>query len=383
MASQMATIYSDQINGVATVAGGVYYCAKNHFREKLKQYGDSAFLKFGISTPGIMSVLDPFKVGQTNAEDLMEPLEMNPLYQALVICMAHPERTHETTTGPGMDLSFMNKLEVHGLIAPTANIAKQKVLIFQGKKDETVRPGMAGKLQEFYTRLGVSAASLQVVMGEGNHNFPTDGDFGVDCSQAAVPYIARCKMDLAGQILQHTLGRSLKRTPANPAHLVRITQVEAPFSVAPYGYLYASEFCLRNPGRCDLHVALHGCKMDDDFDETFQHLYESKVRMTRILNVNEFEMKARHPRMGAFAFAQKAGYIEYAESPENRLMVYFPQTRITTHNYPGNPNGCWDWYGWTSSAYATNTGLETSWLMAQIQRVKKNPAALIEKTSAP
>lgn len=386
MASQMATIYSDQFTGVATVAGGVFFCAENVFQKNLADYGTSAYFNYGINTEGIFKVIDPLKVNPVpaglSAPNYIEPLKSNPLYQAMGVCMQRPEKAHqaEDTKNPGaMDLGFLNDFANQGLIADTSNISQQRVLIYQGSNDRTVNPGMADKVQEFYSRLGVGESELQMVSSSGNHNFPTDRDDGTACSEARPPYVANCKMDLAGQVLNHLLDRPLVRAKYNESNLHIIAQADAPNSLATYGYLYANAFCLNNPSACDVHVALHGCKMSDSFDKEFQSAYEAKVQLTRILGIQNYELKARSPQMGALAFARKAGYAEYAESANNRLMILFPQTQITSENYPGNPNGCWDWYGWTGSNYATNQGSEPSWLIQQINLVQKNPRALLLK----
>lgn len=365
MASQLATIYSDQISGVGTVAGGVFFCAKNHFQEKIAQYGRTGYFAFGVSS----------KVSLTMT---MQPLEMNPIYQAVGVCMESPEDTHGASAGP-MDLSFMNEFESQGLIAPARHIAHQRVLIYQGKDDNVLRPPMALKLEEYYRRMGVPNSFLKSVLRPGGHNFPTDREDGIGCYGEGVPYVANCKYDLAGDVLQHTLGRKLVRGVMNPDHLHIVEQMNAPTSIQSYGYLYANNFCLNSPEECDLHVAFHGCKMSDDYDEIFQKAYESKVRVSRILSVQDYELRGRTPQMGARIFASTSGYGEYAELMKNRLMIYFPQTRISTENYPANPKGCWDWYGWTGSEYATNKGKEAQWLIQQIKSVQKNPKALVTK----
>jgi poly(3-hydroxybutyrate) depolymerase len=169
------------------------------------------------------------------------------------------------------------------------------------------------------------------------------------------------------------LGRPLYRAKFNILHLHRIEQKGAPPSLATYGYIYATPVCLNNPSGCDLHVALHGCQMDDDFDGDFQNLYQTKVQMTHILGVPNYELSSRHRKMGALSFARRSGYAEYAEDVTNHVMILFPQTQITSDNYPGNPNGCWDWFGWTGSDYATNKGVETSWLNSYVQSVRQDP----------
>lgn len=363
MAAQMATIYSDRISGVATVAGGVFYCAQNHFQEKLTQYGSSSYLAFGVASKDFFT-------------KRVEPLEINPIYQSVGVCMETPEKAHDGGNGP-MNLEFMKEFESQGLIAPIKNISRQKVFIYQGKDDDVLRPGMAAKLKEFYERMGVAPLSLKVILRQGGHNFPTDREDGIRCDEEKVPYIANCKWDLAKEILQHTLGRKLERAKFNADHLHIVSQSEAPVSLHTYGYFYASEFCMKHPGACDLHVAFHGCKMSDDYDDNFQKMFESKINLSHILTVQDYELRARIPQMGAKIFAEKSGYAEYAESDKNRLMVYFPQTRITTENYPANPKGCWDWYGWTGAEYPTNKGSEASWLIKQLEIMKSNPKSLI------
>ncbi len=388
MASQMATIYSDQIAGVAIVAGGVFYCAENIFQENMLEYGPSAYFNYGITSDGILKIVDPLQIIPITAgssKSYMEPLPSNPLYQALGVCMGHPEKTHQADllkdgTNRPMNLNFLNDFSSQGLIANTSNISNQRVLIYQGSNDETVRAGMADKLQEFYTRLGVSNANLKMVLSQGNHNFPTERENGIPCDEAKPPYIANCKIDLAGQILAHLLNRNLIQAKFNSRNLHVVAQKDGPSSVATYGYLYANPLCLNNPAACDVHVALHGCKMSDSFDKDFQTAYEAKVQLTRVLGIQSYELNARSPKMGALTFAKEAGYGEYAEASENHLMIFFPQTQITTDNYPDNPNGCWDWYGWTGKNYATNQGSEPSWLMNQIKLIKKNPKALLLKS---
>ncbi len=386
MASQMATIYSDQFSGVATVAGGVFYCAENKFQENLKTFGSLGYFSFGVNTANIWKSMG-FGGAQINSkssanQSMIVPLSSNPIFQSVAVCMGHPEGSHspETLTdgrAREMDLNFLKDFESKHLIADTANIAKQRVLIYQGQNDQIVRPEMADKLKEFYSRLGVSASDLKVMMEPGNHNFPTTREDGFSCSDTRVPFIANCQRDTAGDILEHLLERKLVRGQFNILHLKKIEQKGAPTSLASYGYLYATPFCLNNPTACDLHVALHGCQMSDDFDANFQSLYQNKVQLTHLLGVSNYEMMARRPQMGALSFARRSGYAEYAEDVSNNVMILFPQTQITSANYPANPNGCWDWFGWTGSDYATNKGSETSWLNTYIQQIRQNPRALV------
>lgn len=52
-------------------------------------------------------------------------------------------------------------------------------------------------------------------------------------------------------------------------------------------------------------------------------------------------------------FAKKTGYLEVAEL--NDIIVLFPQI-IATYVTPVDPEGCWDWWGYTSPNYANKLG---------------------------
>jgi poly(3-hydroxybutyrate) depolymerase len=253
-------------------------------------------------------------------------------------------------------------------------------------------------LVEFYSRFGVTAANLMVEKGSGGHNFPTDRNDGINCEKEAVPYVANCKNDLAGKILKHlTANEQLIRSDVNEANLYRVSQVTPLYvdSVAEYGYLYASPACLEHSSQCQLHVALHGCKMADSYDDAFQHAFEQQAITTGRLTVSTedpifggaLSIKSKVSRFGALRFALESGYGQYADA--NDLMILFAQTQITAKNYPENPKGCWDWYGWTAvdtvatdgrgagRYYATNRGREPRWLNDLAQRVQTDPKSLL------
>ena len=59
-----------------------------------------------------------------------------------------------------------------------------------------------------------------------------------------------------------------------------------------------------------------------------------------------------------------AGYAAWADT--NRIVVLFPQAV----SIPGlNPNGCWDWWGYTDENYANKTGVQISALRAMVDRI--------------
>jgi hypothetical protein len=202
-------------------------------------------------------------------------------------------------------------------------------------------------------------------------------------------------------MLAHLIKNDLKRSEANTDHIFLVDQnlsfvntinpekdwVSPEASIAAYGYLYANEKCLNNPESCQLHIALHGCKMTDSYNEDFQKKYESQVLNYKIVSINSVKklqslysinfpfIENKTNNYGLLKFVLDSGYIDYAE--ENDLMILFPQTWISKESFPYNPKGCWDWYGWTGDNYATNQGVEAKWLMKYIKSISKNPKAHI------
>ena len=92
-------------------------------------------------------------------------------------------------------------------------------------------------------------------------------------------------------------------------------------------------------------------------------------------------MTKRKVRNGLKLFAERSGFVEYASVDTNRLMVLFPQTWISEENFPTNPKGCWDWFGWGDRNYAKKSGKEIQFLNALISEVESDPRRLLKASS--
>lgn len=398
MANQMATIFSSQFSGVATVAGGFYYCAEDYLPKKVKEdsLGIGTRNLFLFEPAPIDDSFNPFILfSGSNSASWFRPQKGNPIYQSS-LCMSSPDKTNLPT-------DYLKSNAEKNLVDPLINLSEQKVFIYHGSADSVIRAKSQERLKEYYLSVGVLDLNIETITGTGNHNFPTDRTDAMPCKRAGVPYLGACDLDLAGLFLGSFYTDEKKgkliRSEVNRDHLYIVdqtTQIEnvnkseenwtmAAPSIAPYGYMYASDKCLQNPGSCQTHVALHGCQMSDSFNEEFQKKFQQQVNNYRIVNMRtskEAIFFSRLPvieekvnKYGLLKFALDSGYLEYAE--ENDLMILFPQTWITEKNYPYNPHGCWDWFGWTGDNYATNQGSETKWLMSFIQAIAANPRSHI------
>lgn len=401
MANQMATIYSSQFSGVGSVAGGFYYCAENYLQSRIKAdaftIGANDLFLYEPTKKIITDSLNPFRLGDAlTPGKWFTPSRRNPLYQSVTICMRGADSAQ-------LPIDYLISNAEKKLIEPLENLASQKAFIYQGKTDSVMDQSMAGMLKSFYLSVGIKEQNIATVLGEGNHNFPTDFSDNASCDNSGVPYVSSCGLNLAEKMLHHLISPNLVRASA---HLENIHVIDQSLdfanlsvqeeswttpvpSIAPYGYLYANQKCLNSPGSCKLHVAMHGCSMSDSYSDEFQAKYRNQVVKYKIVKMtsgkkNAFNIPVIHnpiiktttieeniPQYGLLKFVMDSGYINYAD--ENDLMILFPQTWISEINFPYNPAGCWDWYGWTGENYATNQGVEANWLMSFIKSVATQP----------
>ncbi len=98
------------------------------------------------------------------------------------------------------------------------------------------------------------------------------------------------------------------------------------------GYLYTPAACTGG-APCALVVALHGC------EQTAEQI--------------------------GTTFVEQSGLRAYADT--NAFVVLYPQAR--PDGVFGNPNGCWDWWGYLGPAdvgYATRYGPQVAAVMAMV-----------------
>lgn len=206
-------------------------------------------------------------------------------------------------------------------IDPIADVLGDKVYLFSGKEDRTVVPAIVKAAAQFYEELGVPQANIKLVDNlPAGHAFVTETE-GDSCERSGEPYVVDCDYDQAGELLKHLYG-PLDAPSAQP------TGQWLEFDQRPYlkdltadgmddtGVAYIPKSCRDRPG-CRVHIAYHGC--------------------------------AQNREKAGEVFIKQTGYARWADT--NRIIVLYPQT-ITM---PFNPQGCWDWWGYTGPQYLTRT----------------------------
>ena len=289
MAGQFELAHGREVVGAAIIAGGPYGCAESVYADMLPGPG-SAFLNITKAINGCM--LDAMRIwGVPNPQTLAKRAQ---------------------------------NLAQRGDIAPIETVITDHIYLFSGKSDHTVVPAIVKDAAEFYRDLGVPAEQIKFVNDiDAGHAFVTESA-GLACDDTGKPYVVDCDYDQAGDLLSFIYG------PLNPA-VVKSTGEFIVFDQRPFtddlpthgmeasGVVYIPFSCRdsaapKTPG-CRVHIAFHGC--------------------------------GQNRAMVGDAFTHGAGFARWADS--NRLIVLFPQAATS----PFNPQGCWDWWGYTGRSYLT------------------------------
>ncbi len=298
MAAQLATAYSATFMGVGVIAAGPYYCAGTY--ESL-----------------------PF------------------LQNAMTTCMA----PLAASVGADARISWNNAVRFAGAgrIDPVANLARQRVYIFSGAADHTVKTMVVDQVEQYYRLAGVPEQNIRYRKGGAGHSIITKTNGDVRCELTQAPFINNCGFVQSHELLRHIYAQKNQVIGSGPAQgeIVKFNQREfikgTRDSMDNDAYVYIPKYCTSN--RCIVHVALHGCLQ------------------------GAAQIGAR--------FYKGTGYNEYAD--QNKMIVLYPQASAST-GIPPNPQGCWDFWGYSSEdqntpTFFTQDAPQMSAIVAMVRRL--------------
>jgi len=292
----------------------------------------------GISSGGFMAVQmqvaysDVFKAAAIYAggefycaEDSLTTAEDNCQY-AVASSLSTAESYTDSQSGSG--------------IATTANLKTQKAYMWSGTSDETVNQKTMNDLQSYYQHYGVSITKYDNSYAAGHGWESPYGE--VACGTTASPYMIDCSNYDSEQVWLTSFYGAL-----NPKNTGTLNGSLINFSQTPYGggsndldtngYLFVPASCASGT-TCALVVALDGC-----------------VQTQASIGTK---------------FVTEAGIDQWADT--NNIIVMYPyQTSSTT---PSNPNGCWDWWGYTNSSYALRSGIQMKAIYQMVEQVMSGGA---------
>lgn len=250
---------------------------------------------------------------------------------ALNVCMdtflGEPDATHL--------FAVASSLANIGAIDDVRNLRRGRVFIFSGTNDQTVETLVSDTARDFYRIAGVPEPNIRYIDDvPAGHAMVTD-DYGNPCSVSESPYINDCDLDLAGSILGHLYGVLDPPATRLSGEFIEFDQAEfiddpTHSSMNQVGYAYVPVSCASGV-RCRVHIAFHGCR------QTTRHVGD--------------------------LFYTRSGYNEWADT--NRIIMLYPQA----WDGPGNPRGCWDWWGYYDPQYHTREGRQLSAVYGMLERV--------------
>lgn len=223
-------------------------------------------------------------------------------------------------------------------IDSTSNMHNDNVWIFAGTHDSVVNPGAASKIAEYYHHYVTSGSVKTVLNVPAEHSQPTK-NYGGPCDQLApTNYLNNCNYDAAFELLNHIYGGHLHAPTTASGQLIKFDQTDffylsspATYSMDNFGYVYVPTACRTKHTACKLHIAFHGCLMGQS-------------------------------RIGE-AYVRHAGYNEVGEA--NNIILLYPQVVLSLTN----PQGCWDWFGYTGLLFATKSGFQMTAVYRMMERV--------------
>lgn len=240
-------------------------------------------------------------------------------------------------------ISTTNSWASQGLIDPTSNLAASKVYLYSGTVDSTVKQLVMNEAETYYKNY-ISAANVFYKKDLASEHAMVTDYFGSSCSLKGSPYINNCNFDLAGEILKWIYGPlNAKNVGTLGGSFVEFNQTEfiaspTTHGMAASGWAYVPASCAANQ-QCKVHVVVHGCQQDP----------------TKIQD----------------KYYRSTGYNKWADT--NNIVVLYPQSAPSS---TGNPNGCWDWWGYDDANYSKKSGRQMVAIKAMVDRVTAGFVAL-------
>ncbi|CAG9332800.1 unnamed protein product [Blepharisma stoltei] len=210
------------------------------------------------------------------------------------------------------------------------------VWIFSGLWDTVVNQYVVRSLLSFYQNFISSSIISTNFDTYAEHSWVTNSA-GNPCNYLGSPFINYCNVNAAGLILNQIYGNIKAPVKAISQNLKSFDQTQymnpTIAIMATTGYMYIPTGCQgTNINNCNVHMSIHGCGQNY---ETIGDLF-----------ITENELNG------------------YAES--NNIIMIYPQVAV---NLELNPEGCWDFWGYTGSDYALKNGIQIAALYNMTQNI--------------
>ena len=275
---QFQVAFSATVKGVGVFAGQPYHCAVTRFK------GDP-LVSPCLGTHYHSALNATNKTVQGCTKDTPAPAVpycYNCPPGGLTLLYDHCKRYPELVD-VDLLLGYARAQSKAGTIDALGNLSGTRVWLYRGTKDKCYLKGSVEASEPFFTKLGAHVAVNLTTPSA--HSWPTKS-FGTPCGGGV---IEDCAYDGPGAALQHIYEHKLQPpVDANPALLRQFDQT--PFwsdsdnfgnetynettphvtGFAPAGFVYVPTTC-KTGAKCRLHFSLHGCGVNDYYDEAVRN----------------------------------------------------------------------------------------------------------------
>jgi poly(3-hydroxybutyrate) depolymerase len=295
MTVQLHLAHSASFCGVGVIAGGPYRCVESF----------------------------PPRLG---------PAQTAYVQNAMSICM-NPLTPH---TGPDVALllDLARKAAQTGEIDDVGHIRTHRVYIFTGKADAVVHSEVVRRTRKFYEGLCARADAIRFRDDlDAGHAILTDQPEHSPEAANQPPYINNAGFMQSHEILRHIYPDLDAASPRLTGRLIRFDQTEffggaSRASMSQFGYAYVPQ-AVQDGAEARIHIALHGCKQGYNYTDFVYGGADT----------------ANQPPFGD-RYMTSTGYNSIADA--NNIIVLYPQAEGRDDGRTQNPEGCWDWWGYSA-----------------------------------
>lgn len=254
------------------------------------------------------------------------------LITSTATCMLYPQFI---PIGPIFDYIYAQ--EKLGNIDSTSNMKDSTVFLYSGLFDTVIIQPIVAMNEVVYKQY-IDHANISTEYNVASEHAWITDYYGSPCILLISPYINNCNLDIAEKILTVAYGELQPKKKMVNANLRSFNQKQyiskSSSSLADTGYIYIPSSCTTST--CRIHVAFHGCGM------SYSTIGDSFIRIS--------------------------GLNEWAEG--NDIVILYPQT-VSSILLPMNPQGCWDWWGYSGQDYAIKTGVQMKAVYDMVQNPPK------------
>ncbi|CAN7157210.1 hypothetical protein LJR225_000213 [Phenylobacterium sp. LjRoot225] len=311
-------------NSISGLSSGAYMTVQIHLAHS------ASFIGAGVIAGGPYRSVESFRGSALLAEDAY-------ILNAEYICMT--PLTPASGPDAGKLAALARETAAANRIDPIEALQSQRVYIFTGSEDKVVHSSVVRATRDFYRELGVRPEAICFVGDEpAGHSILTSNPEDQPIVENRPPYINFGGYMQSHRILDHIYAdHGPLKPPAESltGELVRFDQSEffadydARASMGTLGFVYVPGSVKAGGSARGVHIVLHGCKQGYSYVDF----------------VNGRSDRANQATYGA-RYVIGTGYNHWADA--NDLIVLYPQCEARDSNAAQNPDGCWDWWGYTS-----------------------------------